>query len=117
MLTVNRRKTVVIVNDSNRYGFVSHGLKSKDYKHLNEFILQGIRDCFLDEKMKEEIIEQYLQTAGAYVFTKTRGAKYVARLNKACGRVEFFSENLDPNTLIQSLASRQMNNDLPTYTY
>jgi hypothetical protein len=32
MLTVNRRKTLVLMNDSNRYIIVLHGLKAKDPK-------------------------------------------------------------------------------------
>lgn len=38
----------------------------------------------LDDRIKEEIVAQYIQTSGELVFTKTRGPKYVARLNKAC---------------------------------
>ena len=73
--------------DSNRYGFVLHGLKANDFKHINELLIQGIRNCLGDEQIKSEIIERYLKVVGEFVFSKTRGAKYVARLNKACERV------------------------------
>ncbi|MDA8226624.1 MAG: plasmid pRiA4b ORF-3 family protein [Desulfitobacterium hafniense] len=112
LITVNRRKTLVIVNDSNRFGFVLHGMKAKDFKNLNEHITQGIRNCLRDEKIKDEIIEQYLQTAGDLVFSKTRGKKCVARLNKACERVEVFNDSLDPGVLFQTIATRHLNTDL-----
>ena len=35
-------------NDSNRYGFVLHGLKANDFKHINELLIQGIRNCLRD---------------------------------------------------------------------
>jgi hypothetical protein len=112
LLTFNRRKTVVAVNDSNRFGFILHGLKVKDFKSLKGHMLQGIRSCLQDEKIDEGIIEQYLEAAGDPVFTKTRGPKYVSRLNKACEMVEIFNDMLDPGQLFQYKIGRTMNSDL-----
>lgn len=112
LITVNRRKTLVIVNDSNRFGFVLHGLKAKDFNKLNEYVIQGIRNCLRAEKIKDEIIEMYLKTAGELIFSKTRGKKYVARLNKACERVDVFNDRLDLNILFQTTINRYLNNDL-----
>lgn len=111
LITVNRRKTVVAVNDSNRFGFVLHGLKAKDFKGLNELLIQGIRNCLKDENIKSEIIEGYLERAGDLMFAKTRGPKYVARLNKACERVNIYEDRLDTRGIFQSLATKVMNND------
>ena len=111
-ITLNRRKTIVVVNDSNRFGFILHGLKAKDFKGLDKLILQGISSCLRDEKIKEEIIEQYLKEAGDLIFSKTRGPKYVARLNKTCEMVAIFEDRLDSNELFQVIASRNLNNDL-----
>jgi len=112
LITVFRRKTVVVVNDSNRFGFVLYGLKSKDFNHFNELVVEGIRKCLRDEKIKEEIIEKYLKSAGNVVFGKTRGPKYVARLNRACERVDIFDDLLDPSEIFQLNTSRRMNSDL-----
>lgn len=112
LISVNRRKTVVVVNDSNRFGFILHGLKAKDFKNFGELITLGIRDCLRDEKIKEEIIEKYLKTADAVTFTRTRGPRYVARLNKACERVDIFDDRLDPSRLFQTVANSYLNNDL-----
>ena len=35
-----------MVNDKNRYVIVLHGLKAKDFKKLDELILQAIRETF-----------------------------------------------------------------------
>ena len=116
LITVNRRKTVVAVNDSNRYGFVLHGLKAKDFKNFNELLIQGISTCLRDEKIKNEIIEKYMKIAGELSFSKTRGAKYVARLNKACERVNIFGDRLDTRELYQTIVAKKMNNDLMKIT-
>lgn len=112
LITLNRRKTVVVVNDSNRFGFILHGLKAKHFKNLGELITQGIRDCLREEKIKDEIIEKYLKAAGALSFTRTRGPKYVARLNRACERVDVFDDRLDPSRLFQTIANSYLNDDL-----
>jgi len=112
LITVNRRKTVVVVNDSNRFGFVLYGMKAKDFKRFSELVVEGIRECLRDEKIKDEIIEKYLRSAGDLVFGKTRGPKYVARLNKACELVDIFDDLLDPSEIIQHNSGRRLNYEL-----
>ncbi|UNC91237.1 plasmid pRiA4b ORF-3 family protein [Candidatus Contubernalis alkaliaceticus] len=114
LITVNRRKTVVVVNDSNRFGFVLQGLKAKDFKIFRELVTEGIKKCLRDEKIKEETIERYIQSAGDPVFTKTRGRSYVARLNKACEYAGYFGDLFDPDIPYQKRVSDKMNNDYIT---
>lgn len=73
LIIVNRRKTLVVVNDSNRFGFILHGLKAKDFTNISELITQGIRDSFKKIKIKDEIVEKYLEAAGTLSYTRTRG--------------------------------------------
>lgn len=112
LITVNRRKAIVAVNDSNRFGFILYGLKAKDFRGLDKLMLEGIISSLKDEKIKDEIIEQYVESAGDLVFARTRGPKYVARLNKACELVNAVEDLLDPGRLFQTAAGRVMNNDL-----
>ena len=44
-----------------RYVIVLYGLKAKDFKRLDELILQGIRESFQKECVKDEVIERFLQ--------------------------------------------------------
>lgn len=112
LITINRKKAVVVVNDSNRFGFVLYGLKAKDFKGLKTHIENGIRRCLGHENIKEEVIQAYFDQAQELVFTKTRGRVAVARLNKACGVVECFGDRLDPAELYQSHVTRAINSDL-----
>lgn len=111
VITIKRRKTVVVVNDSNRFGFVLYGLKAKDFKIIDKLIVEGIRNSLKAEKIKEEIIEQYLKEAGTICFSKTRGPKCVARLNKACQRVSLYEEVLEIANIYQSESTKIINND------
>jgi len=112
LIIVNRKKILVVVNDSNRFGFVISGLKAKDFKILDKLILNGIRKCLKNEWIKEEIIEQYLNETGAICFSKTKGSKYVSRLNKACEVVKFFPELIDLQSSYQFSITNIMNSDL-----
>jgi len=111
LVKIKRRKAVIVVNDSNRFGFILFGLKTKDFKRIDELILQGIRRCLQGEKIKEEIIEQYLSDAGAIIYSKTKGPRYVARLNKACELVGYFEELLNLENIYQDKVSKKLNND------
>ena len=112
MVKVSRRKAVVVVNNSSRFGFILFGLKSKDFKRIDELMLQGIRRCLQDEKIKEEIIERYLSDAGTICFSKTKGPRYVSRLNRACECVGYFQDLLDLENIYQLKATREINIDL-----
>jgi len=101
IILVNRRKTVVLMNDLNRYAVVLFGLKAKDFKKFNEIALQGIRETFQAEGIKDEVIDQYLLRANEVIFTKTKDRTSVARLNKACENTYFFTDLLDHDSIFQ----------------
>lgn len=101
-LTINRKKTLVLVNDQNRYVIVLHGLKAKDFKKLDENILHSIRITFEQEGIKNDVIEQFIHSSEAFAYSKTKDRKLVARLNKACEMLTVFQELLDPESIDQT---------------
>jgi hypothetical protein len=101
LLTLNRRKTVVLMNNSNRYIIVLHGLKAKDIKMIDELIIQAIRETFRAEGIKDEVIEAYLSKSKEISYTTTKNRSYVARLNKACDHVYFYERELNQLSLNQ----------------
>jgi hypothetical protein len=108
LLTVGRRKTVVLVNDKNRYVIVLHGLKAKDFKKIDELIVQAIRETFREEFIKDEVIEQFLSHSKEMTFTKTKNKTLVARMNKACETVHFFEDLLNKNSVYQTPLSMKV---------
>ena len=94
LLRINRRKTVVLVNDKNRYAIVLYGLKAGDFKKLDQHIAQAIRLTFQEECIRDEVIEQFVNHYGQVTFTKTRGRTPVARMNNSCQMVLYGHEDL-----------------------
>lgn len=112
LLMINRRKTVVLVNDQNRYVVVLHGLKAKDMNRLDEIILQGIRETLQAEGILDEVIEKYLLSSKEVTYTKTKDRTSVARMNKACEEVYFYGDLLDNETLFNTRISQRVSRSL-----
>ncbi|MDW0116086.1 plasmid pRiA4b ORF-3 family protein [Sporosarcina thermotolerans] len=124
LLVIDRRKTIVLMNDNNRYTIVLYGLKAKDLKVLDGLIVEAIRKTFKSERLSDEVIEQYISAAGAVTFHKTKNRSLVARLNKAVDNVWFYSREMDKalliNTNVSKNASRLLGgggNSPSTYPY
>ena len=109
LITVNRRKTVVLCNNSSRYILVLHGLKAKEFKKLDDLIIEAIRETLLDECIKPEIVKQFIKQAPGIFYTKTKGGSLVARMNKACDIVHRFADIFANDTLNQSRVSSRAN--------
>jgi hypothetical protein len=77
ILRVNRRKTIVLVNDASRYTVILYGLKAKDLKNINALIISSIKETLLIDgvsiKMINEYIENRIRTCG---FGQARLYKY-----------------------------------------
>ncbi|MFC0272259.1 plasmid pRiA4b ORF-3 family protein [Metabacillus herbersteinensis] len=101
LLKLGRKKTLVLVNDKNRYAIVLYGLKAKDMKNIDKLILKVVRETFQAECIKDEIIEQFIQHSNNVVFSKTKDRTSVARMNKACEYVYYFEDLLDNDAIIQ----------------
>ncbi|MEH7123005.1 plasmid pRiA4b ORF-3 family protein [Bacillus sp. JJ1773] len=108
LITLNRRKTIVLVNDQNRYVVVLHGLKAKDFKNLDKVLLQGIRETFMEEGIKDEVIEKFLFQSKEISYTKTKDRTSVARMNKACENVYFFEELLENDSIFNTRMSMRV---------
>ncbi len=109
LLTIHRRKTLVLMNNQNRYTIVLHGLKAKDWNHLSELIIQAIREVLTAERIADEVVEQYIQQLKEPIFTKTNNKSLIARLNKSCENVYLFSDALTLSSIVQTEASLKVN--------
>lgn len=108
LITVNRRKIVVLVNDKNRYVIVLYGLKAKDFKSLDNVILQAIQNTFREECIREEITEQFITQANEVIYTKTKDRSSISRVNKACELVPRFEEFIQEESIYQSEISKRL---------
>ncbi|MBV1758123.1 MAG: plasmid pRiA4b ORF-3 family protein [Dethiosulfatibacter sp.] len=108
VVTVNRRKTVILLNDLNRYVIVLYGLKKKDFSNMDKLILRAINDVFEDECLNEDIINAYFQEAGGITYTTTKDRSSTSRLNRVADWVNQFYDLLIEDSVIQSSLSMRI---------
>jgi len=104
-MIINRRKTLVLVNDKNRYFIVLHGLKAKDFKRLDDVIVEAIRNTFQSESIKNEVIESFIDSSKEMTYTKTKNRTMVARMNRACLDFSPYEDFLREDSIHQSEVS------------
>ena len=109
LITINRRKVVVLVNDKNRYSIVLYGLKAKEFKFFDEHIIAAIRKTLQQECIKEEIIEEFLGSTSQVIYTKTMNRSMVAKMNDSCRIVHFYLDLLDERSIYQPELSQKVN--------
>lgn len=113
LVVINRRKTIVVVHTASQCSFVLHGLTVKHLKKLSELILNGVRSLLESEYVRPEIIEQYLNDLGLVVSYRANSSrKVVANCNKACERVQWCADLLEPGSLLQQRIQLWMNDDV-----
>jgi len=101
IILVNRRKVLVLVNDESRYNVVLYGLKANDFKNIETVIYDGIRKSLLSDGVNPKVIEEYFNSTYGIDFSKTQNKTMVARLNKACDDVFWFSERIENKQIVQ----------------
>lgn len=109
IININRRKTLILVNDANRYVIVLHGLKAKDFKNVDTLILDAIKETMLVDCIKPEIAEKYIIDGGQVVFSKTQNKALVARMNKGCVAADVFDTEYNTDTISQPGVTKKAN--------
>lgn len=113
LIILNRRKTLVAVNNATKCCFVLYGLTSKSISKLPKLIKDGIRAVLQSEYIAPKIIEKYLDDCGCdLAFTTTASRSDVAYCNKACERVESFVNLFETNSMFQEKYLPWINNDM-----
>lgn len=112
LITINRRKAVVLINDSNRYAIVLYGLKAKDFQNLDKLIVDAIRETFLEENIDPTVTESFLHASPMITYTRTSDRSHVAKMNQRCKEFHFFAELLDQKELLQPAISRRISRSL-----
>lgn len=109
MISINRRKTLVLVNDDNRYVIILHRIKSKGFENIDSVVISGIKETLLADCVKPEVVDRYLNDGGNVIYSKTRNRALVARMNKGCEAAKIFVDSYCPQTVIQPGVSKKAN--------
>lgn len=105
LVTIHRRKVMILLNNETRYPVVINRLLKKDLSNINAVIQEAIRVALRMEGIKEAIIEDYLASDGDITFSKTASRSMVGKLNNTMRDIEAMSEYLDKDTTIQRYIS------------
>ena len=105
LVTIYRRKVMILMNNETRYPIVINRLLKKDLSNIKTVIQEAIRVALRMEGIKEAIIEDYLASGGDITFSKTASRSMVAKLNNTVREIEMMSEYLDKDTTIQRYIS------------
>lgn len=109
ILRINRRKALVLVQDTSHYQVIVYGLKAKDFKQLDTLIPKAISSVLLSDEVNPQLVDAYLSAGGAFAYSKTQGAKPVARMNKSCELAKYYKEVYTDESLVQTALSRALN--------
>ncbi|MBK5253348.1 MAG: plasmid pRiA4b ORF-3 family protein [Peptostreptococcaceae bacterium] len=112
ILRINRRKTIVLVNDASRYTVILYGLKAKDLKNIKELIIYAIKQTLLDDGVSIKMINEYMKNAGDIIFSKTQSRSNVAKLNKSSEAAEIFYSYYIEESTIQTSVSKKINRSI-----
>ena len=113
LIILNRRKTLVAVNNATKCCFVLHGLTAKNISKLPELMKDGIRAVLQSEYIAPKIIEKYLDDCGDdLILTPTASRSDVAYCNKACERMEHFVNLFESDMMLQEKYLPWINDDM-----
>lgn len=113
LIILNRRKTLVAVNNATRCCFVLHGLTTKSISKLPELMKDGIRAVLQSEYIASDVIDKYIADCGENLtFTTTASRSDVAYCNKACERVERFVNLFESDSMFQEKYLPWINDDM-----
>ncbi len=120
LVNIDRRKAVILMNNETRYPVVIYRPGSKDFTRIKELIQEAIITALHMEGVRDDVIENYMHSAGEIEFSKTASRSMVAKLNNAVREINFMWEYLDEKTRIQRyisiVAGRRIQNS-PTGEY
>jgi hypothetical protein len=84
-----------------------YGLKAKEFKHIDSIIINSIRETLLDECIKVEIVNQFMNQSPNIVYSKTKDRSMVAKMNNACDYVYFYGDGMNLDMIHQSRVSQK----------
>lgn len=111
LITLERRKAVVLVHDPTRFVVILWGLRKKDFARIGELIPKAIEQTLWMAGLSDEAIALYMEQAGTCTFTSTGDKASVARMNSSIRYLQCLRGYLDRDLLAQLVFSNKVNGD------
>lgn len=81
LVLVNRRKHIIFVNDLSRLSLTIAGIRSTQYKNLNDIFLNELKNYLTSENLDKEIMNEYLNECEDMVITTTNNRSVISTMN------------------------------------
>ena len=112
LIVLNRRKTLVVVNEASRCSFLLYGITAKQIPKIDTLILDGIRTMMESAYIATDVIQKYLADCGTILHTSTLSRSNISICNYSCERLLHYSDSFLPNDLYQKHLLSSINYDI-----
>lgn len=107
--TVDRLKSVVLVNEETFFTIVFYGLEDSDLERFDVIMADGIRDVFRDLCINKTVIDAYLSQHVPFVYNKTTSNPHIAHLSVILDDIKHNADAIQTETHVQSILSKRLN--------
>jgi len=111
-VTINRHKSIILVNNHNRYVILLYKISKKDMKNISELISNAIKKAFSTEGIRNDIIDRYLSEAKAVVYTKYSSRSILSTMNSVEDEAWYYEEEFLVGQVSQPYFSQVMGDAL-----
>jgi len=81
IFTLDRRKTIIFVNEKTLYSFIIYGIKKTNIEKLSEIFVTGLEQSLFFEGITSSIIKRMSLEYGLCQFTKTESKAVLGNMN------------------------------------
>ena len=113
LITINRRKCIVVMNNETCCGFLLYGVTANDKKRFQKLLEAGLRNMLASENISEKVIDCYIADCSfPATLCKTANRSAVTRLNHFCQRIAYYGNCFDTDDRFQSILLPLINDDI-----
>lgn len=88
LLKFGRENVILITNDETLYSFIIFGLKSKDFKNIEEVIRESVFKLMIDGGFPQHQFEKILSSMEKFNYTKTSNRSVISSMNDMKKHIE-----------------------------
>jgi hypothetical protein len=115
LLQYDSENVLLITNDTTLYSFVIFGLKSKDFKDIEEVIRQSVFKLIIESGFSRKQFEKILLSMESFIYSKSSNRSVVSTMNemKKCIGYELGQSPLDINKTVNNLIFKRIDYQKP----
>lgn len=114
MITIARRKVIVLMNNGTRYPVIIYRANDADLRHPEKLFRRAIVEALLEEGFDQAVVEEYTQEE--FVFSSCSQMSNVSKLNALCQDIRtHYVRCFEPSMVCQPRLSVLLSHQAQTY--